>query len=74
MVVTVPEQKHGYQSIPAQRIGCCVIGIASGPEKPSYGHNDRSYGHNDRSYGHDDYGYDNSYDVPRHGHGRRDYW
>ena len=67
MVVTIPEQEHHYQMIPAQRVGCCVIGVASGPEKPSYGHNDRSYGNND-------YGYDNSYDVPRHGHGRRDYW
>ena len=40
MVVTIPEQEHGYQKIPAQRIACCVIGHAAGPEKPSYGHND----------------------------------
>ena len=65
MVVTIPEQDNGYHMIPANRIACCVIGLASGPEKPSYAHINRGYDNND-------YGYNNSYDAPIHGLGRRD--
>lgn len=84
MVVTIPEQKHDYHVIPEQRVACCTIGLAAGPnsyqpaQKHGYGHGD-SYGHD--SYGHDDhrghgdsYGHDNGYGYGNQGYGNQGYY